>query len=147
MHTYTLLMSTPVANVCNCFAARKAARFITQIYERHLQKAGITGSQYTILTVVRSRPGISMLELAEELGMDRTSLVRALKPLYREAYIVDAPSETDSRKMLLTLSRAGITKFEESDPHWRAAQQEWNNKVGSERAKALREELISLTET
>jgi DNA-binding MarR family transcriptional regulator len=138
-------MTTPAVNICNCFVARRAARFITQIYERHLRKAGITGSQYTILAVIRARPGISMVELAEELGMDRTSLVRALKPFYRDAYIVDAPSQSDSRKMLLTLSRAGLKKYEESDPYWQAAQDEWNRKVGVDRANAIREELISLT--
>lgn len=139
-------MSTSAENVCFCFAARRAARFITQIYERHLRKAGITGPQFTILAVVRARPGISMVELAEELGMDRTSLVRALKPFYRDAYVVDVPSEFDSRKMLLTLSKKGLNKFEEADPYWRAAQAEWVKKVGLDRAKAVREELISLTE-
>ncbi|WP_073104552.1 MarR family winged helix-turn-helix transcriptional regulator [Pollutimonas bauzanensis] len=138
-------MTIPIAQVCNCFAARQAARFITQLYERHLSKAGITGSQYTILAVIQSRPGIAMAELAHELVMDRTSLVRALKPLLSNGYVTAAPGPNAGRKMALSLSSSGLEKFREAGPHWQAAQREWELMVGSERAKALREELIAVT--
>lgn len=79
--------------------------------------------------------------------MDRTSLVRALKPFYRDGYVVNEPSQSDSRKMLLTLSKIGVKKYEEAMPYWLAAQEEWNKKVGAERAEAIRKELLSITET
>lgn len=139
-------MSSSVANICNCFAARHAARFITQVYERHLAKAGITGPQYTILAVVGAYPGIAMTELARHMSMDRTSVVRALKPLYRDGYVSDAPSESDSRKMLLSLTRSGMKKLEQATRHWQAAQDEWEQKLGAERAEALRRELVSITD-
>lgn len=139
-------MSTSPIYGCNCFAARRAARFITQIYERHLRAAGVTGPQFTILTAVRNRPGVDMMTLAAELGVDRTSLVRALKPMVRDGYMVDTPSQSDTRKMLITLSNAGQKKYLEAEPYWMAAQEEWNEKVGHERANNIRETLLGLTE-
>jgi DNA-binding MarR family transcriptional regulator len=138
-------MSSPIAHICNCFAARQAARFITQLYDRHFSKAGITGSQYTILAVIQSRPGITMTELAKELVMDRTSLVRALKPLMRDGYVVSAASEKGSRKIALSLSLPGYEKFKEAEIRWQEAQQEWDAMVGQERASALRAEMIAVT--
>jgi type IV secretory pathway TrbF-like protein len=46
----------------------------------------------------------------------------------------------------MTLSKAGLTKHEETIPYWLAAQEEWNEKIGAERADALRDELISITQ-
>jgi hypothetical protein len=46
------LPSTP----CNCTALREAARYVTQLYDRHLVAAGLSSGQYSILVRLK-RPG------------------------------------------------------------------------------------------
>lgn len=138
-------MTTNPAKSCSCFAIRQAARVVTQIYDRHLKKSGITGSQFTILAVVHAFGDISMSALADELVMDRTSLVRALKPLLRDEYVVNDCSGSAIKKASLRLSKRGEAKLAEAKTHWNDAQQEWEEKVGVKRAKTLRDELIHVT--
>jgi len=64
--------------LCNCFAARQAARHLTRQYERHLSGAELTSAQFSILVAVEEAGEMTMNELADALVMDRTTLLRAL---------------------------------------------------------------------
>ena len=130
---------------CNLFATKQAARFVTQLYERHLAVVNVTSSQVTILAVLHQRPDITMTELSEMVVMDRTSLVRAIQPLSRDGYILQK-SEPGSRKISLSLSKAGTRKYLDAVPCWRAAQEEYEELVGKDRAKLLRQELMAITQ-
>ncbi|QCP52206.1 winged helix-turn-helix transcriptional regulator [Trinickia violacea] len=139
-------MNRPLSyDECNCFALRQAARYVTQIYERHLAQVGMTAAQFTIMAKLARRPESTMLELSEQMVMDRTTLVRALKPMQRDGLVVAKPSEQDSRLFLLSLSAAGERIFDQAVIAWRAAQDEFEKKFGRARAKALRAELFSMT--
>ena len=87
-----------------------------------------------------------MSELGSAMVMDRTSLVRAIKPLSRDGFIESAPSEKASRKMCLSLSKKGRQKYLEAYPCWAAAQKEFESSVGAERAENLRNELMEITQ-
>lgn len=137
--------TTPSLMDCNLFATKQAARFVTQLYERHLATVNVTSSQVTILAVIHERPEITMTELAEIVVMDRTSLVRAIKPLSRDGYVVQK-SEAGSRKISLSLSKAGARKYLDAVPYWRAAQQEYEEMIGKDRARLLRQELMAVTQ-
>ncbi len=118
---------------CNCFAARQAARALTRDYERHLAPTGLTSSQFSILILIDERPGVGMRELADELVMDRTSLVRALKPLQRDGLVViGAAASGGPRQNALALTAAGIAKLAEAEPLWRNAQNEFAERFGGE---------------
>jgi DNA-binding MarR family transcriptional regulator len=130
---------------CNCFALRQAARFVTQIYERHLSRVGLTAAQYTIMAKLSRKPQLTMVDLADSMVMERTTLVRALKPLQRDGLIVSEASEHDGRTYLFSLSDAGKHLFEQAAAAWREAQDEFEAKFGKTRAKALRSELFSMT--
>lgn len=129
---------------CNCFALRQAARHVTQIYERHMSAVHLTAAQFTILSKLNRRPGWTMLELAESMVMDRTTLVRALKPLQRDGLIVTEAAPQDARTHVFNLSAAGRRKLDAAYLAWRAAQDEFEQGFGAERAKALRAELFSM---
>jgi DNA-binding MarR family transcriptional regulator len=135
----------PFHDECNCFALRQAARYVTQIYERHLGQIGLTAAQFTILAKLARTPQLTMVDLADSMVMERTTLVRALKPLQRDGLVTSEASEHDGRTFLFSLSEAGRRTFDEAAIAWRAAQDEFENKFGRTRAKALRAELFSLT--
>jgi DNA-binding MarR family transcriptional regulator len=132
---------------CNCFALRQAARFVTQLYERHLSQVGVTAAQFTILSRLSNRPDASAAELADDLVMDRTTLVRALKPLQRDALVVAKASEQDTRMLVYRLSANGQRRYERAHALWQDAQAEFEQHLKRDRAKALRAELFALTKS
>jgi len=139
------MSKNPSYDECNCFALRQAARYVTQMYERHMASVGLTAAQFTILAKLNRRPGSTMVELAEAMVMDRTTLVRALKPLQRDALIVTEASAQDARSHVFSLTDSGRLKYDAAREAWRAAQKEFESSYGPERARALRAELFSIS--
>lgn len=131
-------------DACNCFAARQAARRITRLYERHLAEAGLTSAQFSILVLLNEKGGSAMAGMAQTLGMDRTTLLRALKPLQREHLVETRPGARDTRRLALSLSAAGRRKLKRGMRLWQSAQREFEGQVGSERAARLRRDLLAL---
>ncbi|BAN26004.1 transcriptional regulator MarR family [Caballeronia insecticola] len=118
---------------------------MSQMYERHLSEVGITAAQFTLIAAIGRRPGVQMVELAEHMVMDRTTLVRALKPLQRDGIVEATQESAASRAVGLRLTAAGKETLAKASVQWRAAQAEFEAKYGEKRAKALRESLFELT--
>jgi DNA-binding MarR family transcriptional regulator len=140
-------MDTSALDQCNCFATRQAARHITKHYERHLSAAHVTNTQFSVLVILNDNPGIAMNELASALVMDRTSLVRVIKPMQRDGWLSTTPDVKDGRKFLLSLTPAGKAKVEEATPLWEKAQQEFEVQVGSGRAGQWRRDFHAMTQS
>jgi DNA-binding MarR family transcriptional regulator len=147
MHNYAQTMTSTTSSYldCNCFAIRQAARYVSQLYERHLASAGLTAAQFTLVAAIARRPGIQMAELAEDMVMDRTTLVRALKPLQRDGIVEAAQESAATRAMALHLTAAGKQTLAQARVHWEAAQAEFEQKFGQNRARELRRSLLELT--
>jgi DNA-binding MarR family transcriptional regulator len=130
---------------CNCFAIRQAARFVSQMYERHMNEVGLTAAQYSIVAAVGRQPGVQMMELAEAMVMDRTTLVRALQPLQRDGLVEASADAPGSRAVGLRLTATGRDRLEQAVARWQAAQAEFDATFGADRADALRRSLFELT--
>ena len=135
------------ANMCNCFASRQAARYLTRLYERHLAPVALTTTQFTILLLVDEEPGIAMRELSEAMVMDRTSLVRALKPMQRDGLIDTTASSTDARQNVMSLTAGGRQRLEQALPLWQQAQHEFEGEFGFEPAEETRKLLLKIGQT
>jgi DNA-binding MarR family transcriptional regulator len=145
MHTYASIVSTVSAlNLCNCFAVRQAARHVTKLYEHHLAGAQLTSAQFSILVALWQAGQMTMAELAGALVMDRTTLLRALKPLQREELLRSTSSTDDPRQLLFCLTSAGERKLKEAMPLWAEAQKELESQIGSRKAARLRRTLLEL---
>lgn len=132
-------------HLCNCFAVRQAARQVTKLYERHLGKAELTSAQFAILVALGDQGRMTMLELAKALVMERTTLLRAMKPMQRDALIGSASSEADPRQLLFHLSAAGERRLKTAMPLWTRAQQEFESGIGVGEAARLRNTLLALS--
>ncbi len=121
------------------------ARHVTKIYERHLGPSGVTATQLAILSFLDRRSRMTMTEMAEVMQMDRTTLLRALKPLREKAWVSADPQADEPRRHALTLSAAGRAKIEEALPLWQAAQEEYEAEIGPEQARRLRGEFLGMT--
>lgn len=145
MHKYSENMQkTTILSLCNCFATRQAARHITRLYERHMAGAEVTSAQFGILVLLDEQRGMTMHELAAALVMDRTTLLRALKPLQRDGLVNSKRSEIEARQLVLMLSAAGQRKVKEVTRLWQKAQTEFESQVGSARAARMRSDLLAL---
>lgn len=77
--------------------------------------------------------------------MDRTSLVRAIKPMQRDGLLITKAAARDTRKLVLSLSSLGQNKVSEAEPLWEKAQREFESRVGPERAAQWRRDFHDLT--
>lgn len=127
-------------DLCYCLAARRSARALTRLYDGHLAPCGLSISQFSLLAMLERHPGITVAHLADLMVMERTTLVRALKPLQTQGLIQSAASGARS-SLELSLSTSGIAKLREAEPVWQAAQQEWEGRVGEEQAVSVRDQI------
>lgn len=128
------------ASVCTCFRVRKLARLMTQRYDRELAAVGINLNQYSILRRASRTPqGVGAL--AREIGMDRTTLSRDLKPLVAAGWIELRNSEDDARQRLIHVTGNGKRLLARAQPLWRKAQDHIDASLGRARVDALHAQL------
>ncbi|MBV9914074.1 MAG: winged helix-turn-helix transcriptional regulator [Sinobacteraceae bacterium] len=141
------MKTPPTVNLCNCFAVRQAARRVTRLYEKHLAESELTSAQFSILGALAEVGQMTMQDLASALGMDRTTLLRAMKPLQREEFLKSRPAEADPRQLMFSLSAAGERKLKQAMPLWLKAQEEFEAEVGVREANQLRRSLLALAKS
>jgi DNA-binding MarR family transcriptional regulator len=126
-------------DVCHCLAVRKAARWISQHYDRQLAPAGVTSTQFAVLSQLDKRGSAGIAELAQAMVMDRTTMTRTIAPLERDHLVAVKGAEEDRRRKVLTLTREGRKRLAAARPLWRRAQSEFEAHFGPEQALAMRD--------
>lgn len=101
-----------------------------------LAPAGLTVGQYSLLAHLERLEPVSVSRLAEELELERTTLVRTLKPVLARQLVADA-AEPGRRSRALTLTGEGRTLLEQARPLWRAAQEDVERRLGEGGIAAL----------
>ena len=129
--------------LCYALAARKNARQLSRLYDSHLAPAELSVSQFSILALLEAHGQLKITELADMLSMERTSLVRALKPLQTAGLVVTERPD-NGRAFDVKLSRRGYGKVAEALPLWKSAQAAFEREVGRDRAVRLRDEILEL---
>jgi DNA-binding MarR family transcriptional regulator len=122
---------------CACLNLRWASRAVSQVYDEALRPAGLKTTQFSLLGAVWKYEGASIQELADGIGLDRTSLTRALQPLERDGLLAIATSATDGRVRSVSLTDEGRRRLEAGYPLWKQAQAELERRVGGERLQEL----------
>ncbi|MFM0737419.1 MarR family winged helix-turn-helix transcriptional regulator [Paraburkholderia xenovorans] len=129
----------------DCFAIRQAARYVSQLYDRHLANAGLTITQFSLLGRLKRMGPMTMKQLAEVMRMQRTTLVRTIQPLRRNGLVSSEALGADARALSIALTAAGEERLMAGRQHWHAAQAEFEHRFGEQRAAALRSELFDMT--
>jgi DNA-binding MarR family transcriptional regulator len=106
---------------CVCFRLRRAARAVTQFYDRALKRHRLRATQLPILVAASRQESVPLAELARFLGMDRTTLLRNVRPLVRRRLLEVAPS-ADSRRSEIRTTAGGHALLGEVYPAWKRAQ-------------------------
>ena len=113
---------------CLCLALRRTTRLVTQRYDAALRPFGLRATQLPILTAAATGDGVRLAPLAESLGMDRTTLLRNVRPLVRRR-LVDVRRAAGHRHDELRATAKGRALLARIYPAWRGVQDEMRAQV------------------
>jgi len=125
---------------CVCFNLRRVTRAVTQFYDTEMRRHGIRPTQGTILSSLQAKDSWNMAELSDWLGMDRTTLVRNLRPLQRDGFVQAAGGGRGNR-VELTITAKGREQMEKLSPAWKSAQCAVVKTLGEKRWSAILSDL------
>lgn len=91
------------------YFVRRLQVWIFQDLIRRLSGLNLSPAQFSVIVVIGANPGLSQVELAETLGIERARLVRLLHRLERRGLTQRRASRSDGRRHALELTRAGRT--------------------------------------
>lgn len=137
----------PTSTPCTCFAIRRAARLVSQGYDRALASTGLRTTQFSLLSALDRHGPHNPADLAEALLMDRTTMSRAVRPLERDGLVAVQPDPEDGRGRILAITPTGRAKLEEARPLWAQAEARQREAYGEERSRQLHALLADLVRT
>jgi DNA-binding MarR family transcriptional regulator len=106
-----------MAHTCVDFNLRRAARKVTKVFDEALRPAGLTITQFSLLTSAYLQENQNVGKLAELMGTDRTTLSRNLKLLEKRGLVKLEPGE-DRREVRVSLTPEGLDALEMAAPLW-----------------------------
>lgn len=121
---------------CVCFNLRRVARVVTQFFDEEIRRKGIRSTQGTLLSALEITGTATMADLSEILGMERTTLLRNLRPLQRDG-LVSVDGNGPGGPVEISLTAKGRKQLEKLAPAWEAAQGAAVQVLGEERWTAL----------
>ena len=89
------------------FMIRRVHQIAVALFVEETGKLGVTNRQYGILFVLKHRPGIDQISVANLLGLDRSTTGMVLKKLEQDGLVVRSLGAHDRRRHSLRLTRAG----------------------------------------
>ena len=125
---------------CVCFNLRWVTRAVTQFFDAEIRRHGIRPTQTPILGALQARSDLGMAELSDWLGMERTTLVRNLRPLQRDG-LVRVTGGGRGGKVELAITEKGRKALAKMLPAWRAAQEKVVETLGAQRWSAILSDL------
>lgn len=121
---------------CVCFNLRWVTQAVTQFFDAEMRRHGIRPNQCSILSAVSAQARWSMADLSDVLGMDRTTLIRNLRPLQRDRLVLTEAAGRDGR-VEVSITSLGREKVQEAHPAWLTAQQAVVETLGADRWSAI----------
>jgi DNA-binding MarR family transcriptional regulator len=125
---------------CLCFNLRWVTRVVTQFYDAEMRRHGIRPTQGTVLLALNAKKTWSMAELSDWLGMDRTTLVRNLRPLQRDG-LVQAVGGGRGNRVEVAITAKGRKQIEKLTPAWNSAQSAAVKTLGEKRWSGILSDL------
>ena len=125
---------------CVCFNLRWVTRAVTKFFDAEMRRHGIRPTQGSMLAALKSKGSWNMAELSDWLGMERTTLVRNLRPLQRDG-LVQAVGGGHGRRVELAITTKGRKQIEKLTPAWKSAQSAAVKTLGEKRWSAILSDL------
>lgn len=121
---------------CLTYNAQRIARSMGRQMEAALRPVGLTNQQFSTLTILRHFKVISTLELAEKMGVERTTMTRNLEQMRLNNWLEPAKTE-DRRVRAFRLTETGTKLQSEALPLWKEQQANFLEFLGEDTASDL----------
>ena len=108
-----------VRDACLCLHVQRAARALARRFDDALRPVGLTNGQFSLMMSLNRPEPPDMVAVASLLGMDRTTLTAALKPLQRRRLLKVTVDPADRRSRVMTLTPKGRRMLARAVPVWR----------------------------
>ena len=128
-----------VRDHCLCFGAQRAARALARRFDAAFRPLGLTNNQFSLMMSLNRPEPPGLGSVAAFLGMDRTTLTAALKPLERRGLVRVAPGEGDKRSRKLSLTEQGHALLAAALPIWERTHAEVDAGLGEQGVGLLRQ--------
>jgi DNA-binding MarR family transcriptional regulator len=135
-----------VKDRCLCLHTQRAARTLARHFDLALKPTGLTNGQFSMLISLNrpQEPGIpaaTVGNVAELLGMDRTTVTAAARVLSRRNLLTIEVQPADRRNKVLKLTRKGMELLTAAVPIWTHAHEQIERDLGAGAAERLRKDL------
>ena len=129
---------TLIGATCLGRAARRTANLVTRAYNHRLASLGLEVTQFSILSTIALERAKSASELADLVGVERSTLARNLDRLIAAGLVTS--TKGDGRRLMYRLTDRGAEMIERALPLWKMAQDELIERLPSSRDDAIRED-------
>lgn len=112
----------------HCIRLRRAANEVSKLYDSYLKQAGVSANQFSLLAALENLGEGSVSDLANYVGLERTTVTRTIRPLLERGLVADV-SERGTRSRCLKLTEKGEITRREGSALWMQAEQEMEKRV------------------
>jgi DNA-binding MarR family transcriptional regulator len=133
------------ADLPRCYArlANMAARAVNRHYNAAMRATGLPITQISLLAAIRADRWSSLTALADDLALERTTLLRNLALLERDGFI-EPEATAGGHGKRYRLTARGHEGLAAALPHWRRAQDAFTQTLGPDRAGEIGRALTTL---
>src|SRR5258707_15732447 len=134
-----------VRDTCLCLHVQRAARALARRFDEALRPLELTNGQFSLMMSLNRPEPPGMGPVASLLGMDRTTLTAALKPLQRRGLIKLTVDPSDQRGRRASLTRKGRMLLAKAVPIWERTSLEVEALLEEGDSDRLRRDLVALS--
>jgi DNA-binding MarR family transcriptional regulator len=134
-----------VRDHCLCLHMQRAARALARLFDEALRPLELTNQQFSLLMSLNRPEPPPIGPVASLLGMDRTTLTAALKPLERRGLVTISPGDKDRRSRLLAITPEGLALLAEAMPIWQRTHDTVDARLTEIEPAKLRQALLAMS--
>jgi DNA-binding MarR family transcriptional regulator len=123
---------------CLCLRVQRASRAIGRRFDEELRAIGLNNWQFSLLISLSQPSPPTVNGLAEQLGMDRTTTTKNLRPLERRGLLEIRQDEEDARVRRIVLTDAGRAVLADAVQYWQIANDAVESKLKHKELACLR---------
>ncbi|MCZ9343118.1 MarR family winged helix-turn-helix transcriptional regulator, partial [Streptomyces sp. TRM76130] len=128
------------------YLLKRATLRLTALTDAALEPCGIDSKDFGALRVLAHREPTSQLQVAQTLGIDRTTMVALLDVLERKGIVTRRPDPADRRRNVVELTDHGLRTYDAARVAYGKAESTFLAGVGPDAADQLRRTLRTLVE-
>jgi DNA-binding MarR family transcriptional regulator len=115
---HSVATTVHIRDHCLCLHVQRAARTLARRFDEAFRPLGLTSGQFSLLNALNRPAPPTIGDVADLLGMDRTTLTAALKPLVDRGRVAVEPDAGDKRIRRLRLTDDGASVLAQAKPIW-----------------------------